>query len=77
MLENGSVVKAEISKGYASYDFILMGLNENQLDMELVIATYVITAEENDGDTYKDVVYLQSEQVLSGLKSISYLTVGP
>lgn len=77
VFENGSVVKAEISKGYASYDFVLMGLNENQLDMELVIATYVITAEENDGDTYKDVVYLQSEQVLSGLKSISYLTVGP
>jgi hypothetical protein len=57
-LEKGSVVKAEITREYASYDFILKGMNENQLDIELVIATYVEITE--NGET--SVVYLQETQ---------------
>ena len=67
-LEKGSAVKAEIKREYASYDFILKGMNENQLDIELVIATYVEITE--NGET--TVVYLQKTQKTDNLSTISY-----
>ena len=68
VLEKGSVVKADISREYASYDFVLTGMNENQLDTELVIATYVKVTE--NGET--TVVYLQETQKSDTLGAISY-----
>ena len=71
VVENGSVVKADISREYASYDFLLTGMNENQLDTELVIATYVkVTL---NGET--SVVYLQETQKSDTLSAISYNTI--
>jgi hypothetical protein len=67
-LTKGSVVKAEITREYASYDFVLTGMNENQLDIELVIATYVTVTENNE----TSVVYLQETQKTDTLSAISY-----
>lgn len=71
-LEKGNVVKSEISKDYAAYDFILKGMKDNQLDTELVIATYVEVVTENNE---KSVVYLQSQQKTNALSVISYNTI--
>ena len=71
ILSNGSVVKAEIGREYASYDFVLTGMNENQLDIELVIASYVVV---KNGDDIS-VVYLQSTQKTNTLSAISYNTI--
>ena len=70
-LEKGNVVKAEISKDYAAYDFVLTKMNENQLDLELVIASYVVV---KNGDDVS-VVYLQSTQKTDTLSVISYNTI--
>ena len=70
-LEKGNVVKAEISKDYAAYDFVLTKMNENQLDLELVIASYVVV---KNGDDVS-VVYLQSTQKTENLSVISYNTI--
>ena len=67
-LEKGSVIKAEITREYASYDFILKCMNENQLDTELVIATYVEVTENSE----KSIVYLQETQKSENLSVISY-----
>ena len=71
ILSNGSVVKAEVGREYASYDFVLTGMNENQLDLELVIASYVVV---KNGDDIS-VVYLQSTQKTNTLSAISYNTI--
>lgn len=71
VLEKGNVLKVGVSRDYASYDFILTGLNENQLDTELVIATYVEIADENG----MEIVYLQGTQKTSSLDVISYNTI--
>jgi hypothetical protein len=71
-LEKGSVVKAEITREYASYDFVLKGMNENQLDAELVIASYVEITEKDGENVTKSVVYLQSVQKTENLSTISY-----
>ena len=71
ILSNGSVVKAEVGREYASYDFVLTGMNENQLDIELVIASYVVV---KNGDDIS-VVYLQSTQKTNTLSAISYNTI--
>ena len=70
-LDKGNVVKTEISKDYAAYDFILTKMNENQLDLELVIASYVVV---KNGDDVS-VVYLQSTQKTDTLSAISYNTI--
>ena len=67
-LENGSVVKASIDKSYVAYDFVLTGMNENQLQVELVIATYVVVTE---GENVS-VAYLQETQKTENLSIISY-----
>ena len=74
-LEKGSAIKAEITREYASYDFILKGMNENQLDIELVIATYVEITEKDGENVTKSVVYLQSTQKTENLSTISYNTI--
>ncbi len=74
-LEKGSVVKAEVSREYASYDFVLTGMKENQLDTELVIASYVAVAEGEGESQATSVVYLQSTQKSSGLSVITYNTI--
>ena len=74
-LEKGSAIKAEITREYASYDFILKGMNENQLDTELVIATYVEITEKDGENVTKSVVYLQSVQKTENLSVISYNTI--
>ena len=74
-LEKGSAIKAEITREYASYDFILKGMNENQLDTELVIATYVEITEKDGENVTKSVVYLQSTQKTENLSVISYNTI--
>ncbi len=71
VLETGSVVKADISREYASYDFVLTGMKESQLNVELVIATYVEVTENEE----KSIVYLQSEQKTNALSVISYNTI--
>ena len=71
ILESGSVIKAGVDKKMVGYDFILTGLNENQLDTELVIATYVEISDENG----MEIVYLQNTQKTSSLDVISYNTV--
>lgn len=70
-LEKGNVIKADVDKNYGAYDFKLTGLNEGQLDLELVIATYVVV---DDGESVS-VVYLQNEQVTENLSVISYNAV--
>ncbi len=70
-LEKGSVIKAEITREYASYDFVITGMNENQLDTELVIATYVEITESNE----TTIVYLQETQKIKDLSVISYNTI--
>ncbi|MBO5440239.1 MAG: hypothetical protein J6A53_06245, partial [Clostridia bacterium] len=67
-LDKGAVIKAEVGKEYSAYDFKLTGLGENQLDLELVMATYVVI---DDGENVS-VVYLQGTQLASGLGAISY-----
>ena len=67
-LDSGNVVKAEISREYCAYDFILTGMNENQLDTELVIATYVSVTENEE----TQIVYLQGQQVTENLAVASY-----
>ena len=74
-LEKGSVIKAEITREYVSYDFIITGMNENQLDAELVIATYVEITEKDGENVTKSVVYLQSTQKTENLSVISYNTI--
>ena len=71
VVENGSVVKADISREYASYDFLLTGMNENQLGVELVIATYVKVTKNDEAS----VVYLQETQKTENLSVISYNTI--
>ncbi len=66
--ENSGILKVEISRKYAAYDFIIKGMNENQLGLELVIATYVEVTE-NEETT---VVYLQETQKTENLSVISY-----
>lgn len=70
-LEKGNVVKAEISREYCAYDFVLTGMNESQIDTQIVFATYVTATK--DGET--EVVYLQETQKTENLNSISYNTV--
>ena len=70
-LEKGAVVKAEVSRDYCAYDFVLTGMNETQIDTQLVFATYVTVTK--DGET--SVVYLQETQKTENLNSISYSTV--
>ncbi|MBO5357529.1 MAG: leucine-rich repeat protein [Clostridia bacterium] len=53
-LEGVSVIKADISRQYSSFEFVISGFNNELLDLELVMAAYVI-----DGDS---LVYLQNEQ---------------
>ena len=71
VLETGSVVKANVSREYASYDFVLTGMKESQLNVELVIATYVEVTENYE----KSIVYLQSEQKINALSVISYNSI--
>ena len=54
-LEGVSVIKADISRQYSSFEYIVSGFNDELLDVELVMAAYVV-----DGDK---VVYLQETQV--------------
>lgn len=74
-LEKGNVVKAEVGRDFTSYDFRLSGLNENQLDLELVIATYVEVTEGEGEDIATSIVYLQKTQLTENLGTISYNTV--
>ena len=74
-LEKGSTIKAEITREYSSYDFVLKGMNESQLDAELVIATYVEITEKDGENVTKSVVYLQSTQKTENLSVISYNTI--
>ncbi len=53
-LVNVPVVKATIDNKYPTFDFIISGFNAEQLDLEVVMAAYVI-----DGDS---LVYLQDTQ---------------
>ena len=53
-LENVPVIKAEVNKSYASFEFVLTGFTEAQLDLALVMCAYVY-----DGTKY---VYLQEVQ---------------
>ncbi|MBR2024569.1 MAG: hypothetical protein IKA02_02030 [Clostridia bacterium] len=70
-LEKGSVVKAEISREYCSYDFVLTGMNENHVDLNFVFATYVTVTK--DGET--EVVYLQNSQKTDTLNAVSYNSI--
>ena len=54
-LENVPVVKAPIDSEYSAFDFILSGFSEDQLDLEVVMAAYVIAGDK--------VVYLQDAQL--------------
>ena len=54
-LENVPVVKAPIDSEYSAFDFILSGFGEDQLDLEVVMAAYVIAGDK--------VVYLQDAQL--------------
>ena len=74
-LKKGNVVKSEISKDYAAYDFILKCMKDNQLDTELVIASYVEITEKDGESTKTSVVYLQSTQKTENLSVISYNTI--
>ena len=67
-LENGSVVKAPVKKDYVAYDFVVTDMTDAQLDIELVIATYVVVTE---GENVS-VVYLQETQKIDTLSAISY-----
>ena len=49
-----SVVKAPVDKMYNSFNFVLSGFTDELLDLELVMAAYVIEGE--------NTVYLQKEQ---------------
>ena len=53
-LENVPVVKAQVDSEYSAFDFILSGFSEEQLDLEVVMAAYVIAGDK--------VVYLQDAQ---------------
>lgn len=53
-LENTPVIKVEVNKSYASFEFVLTGFTEAQLDLALVMCAYVY-----DGTKY---VYLQEVQ---------------
>lgn len=53
-LENTPVIKVEVNKSYASFEFVLTGFTEAQLDLALVMCAYVY-----DGAKY---VYLQEVQ---------------
>ena len=49
------VIKASVDKEYSSFDFVLNGFTEEQLDLSVVLSAYVI-----DGD---NVVYIQDGQL--------------
>ena len=67
-LEKGVVVKAKLDNSYSGFDFKISNIAEDQKDIELVIATYVIA----NGK----VVYLQrNNQLENGLTAYSYNTV--
>ncbi|MBR2024570.1 MAG: hypothetical protein IKA02_02035 [Clostridia bacterium] len=70
-LEKGAVVKAEVSRDYCAYDFVLTGMNENQADIQFVFATYVTVTK--DGAT--EVLYLQGIQKTEKLSRVSYNTI--
>ena len=72
VLENGKVIKAGIDKKFTGYDFKLTGLNEAQLDTELVIATYVIVTEGEGESISTSVIYLQGKQATKNLSVITY-----
>jgi hypothetical protein len=50
-------------------------MKDNQLDTELVIATYVEVTEKDGENVTKSVVYLQSTQKTENLSTISYNTI--
>lgn len=69
-LEDVTVIQAEISKEYVSFDFVVSGFKDTQLDMELVMAVYV-----SDGD---NLVYLYNnvQTDLPGTVSINKVLNG-
>ena len=71
-LEKGDVVRAEITREYAAYDFILKGLGENQLDTEIVIASYVKITKVEGEETNTSVVYIQDTQKTENLSATTY-----
>ena len=70
-LENGNVVKAEVSKEFCLYDFRITNM-EGYEATELVLATYIIVTTGEGEEATSSVVYLQDKQLVEGLGVVSY-----